>query len=558
MMGRKIIIVGGVAGGATAAARLRRLSEEDEIIVLEKGEYISYANCGLPYYIGGIITDRDALLVQTVEGMSKKFKLDIRNLSEAVEIDRELQTLTIKNLKTGTVYKESYDKLILSPGARPIIPNLEGYKEASNIFTLRSVPDTDQIKHWIDERKTQEAVIIGGGFIGLEMAENLMHQGIKVSLVELGNQVMSSLDYEMSAIVYQELLDQGVNVITEDGVKAFRDQGNIVELQSGRLLSSDLTILSIGVRAENDLAKTAGLSTGKRGGIIVNEHLQTEDKNIYAIGDAIEVKDYIQQTQTMVPLAWPANRQGRLVADHIHGKAVSYNGTLGTSVAKVFDLTVAATGNNAKLLEQLGIPFEAVHVHPSSNASYYPGGRPLSLKLLFDPNTGKIFGAQAVGVKGVEKRIDVIATAIKGNLTVEDLADLELSYAPPYSSAKDPVNMAGYVAANIVDKELSVVHYDKIDEIVAWGGVLLDVREPEEREHGYINGSINIPLGQLRERRHELPKNHPIYVTCQVGMRGYLAVKTLMNYGYQAINLSGGYKTYEMVQRIKKKEALPL
>ncbi|MGP4077464.1 CoA-disulfide reductase [Halobacillus sp. K22] len=553
-MGRKIIIVGGVAGGATAAARLRRLSEEDEIIVLEKGEYISYANCGLPYYIGGIITDREALLVQTVDGMSKKFKLDIRNLSEATEIDRELQTLTIKNLRNGTVYKESYDKLILSPGARPIIPNLEGYKEATNIFTLRSVPDTDQIKEWIDGRNAQEAVIIGAGFIGLEMAENLMHRGIKVTLVELGNQVMSSLDYEMAAIVHQELLDQGVNVIVEDGVKAFRDQGNTVELQSGRILSSDLTILSIGVQAENELAKSAGLATGGRGGIIVNEYLQTEDTNIYAIGDAIEVKDYIHQTQTMVPLAWPANRQGRLVADHINGKTVSYNGTLGTSVAKVFDLTVAATGNNEKLLKKLGVPFESVHVHPSSNASYYPGGHPLSLKVLFDANTGKIFGAQAAGVKGVEKRIDVIATAIKGNLTVEDLADLELSYAPPYSSAKDPVNLAGYVAANVVDKELKVVHYDEIDEIVAWGGILLDVREPEERERGFIQGSINIPLGQLRERRHELPKNHPIYVNCQVGMRGYLAVKTLMNYGYQAINLSGGYKTYEMVLRIKNQE----
>ncbi|MFD1020947.1 FAD-dependent oxidoreductase [Thalassobacillus hwangdonensis] len=557
-MGKKIIIVGGVAGGATAAARLRRLSEEDEIIMLEKGEYISFANCGLPYYIGGVITNRDALLVQTVEGMSKKFNLDIRNLSEAVGIDRDKQTVEIKDLRTGNVYTENYDRLILSPGARPIVPPLPGYEEAENIFTLRSVPDTDKIKGWVDERQPKQAVIVGGGFIGLEMAENLAHLGIEVTLVELGDQVMGTLDYEMAAMVQKELIEKGVRVILKDGVKAFYDQGKEVELASGRKLVSDMTILSIGVRPENELATGAGLAVGDRGGIVVNQHLQTEDENIYAIGDAIEVKDYIHQVPTMVPLAWPANRQGRLVADHINGMNAAYKGTLGTSVAKIFDLTAATTGSNEKVLKRLGVTYEAVHVHPISNAGYYPGGSPLALKLLFHPVTGEIYGAQAVGLKGVEKRIDVIATAIKGKLTVADLADLELAYAPPYSSAKDPVNLAGYAAANVVEGDLKVVHHDEIDRIVAEGGVLIDVREPAEREIGFIPGSVNIPLGQLRDRLHELPKDQPIYVGCQVGLRGYLAVKTLMNHGFEAINLSGGYKTYRMAKKVESQRKVSI
>ncbi|RLQ94525.1 CoA-disulfide reductase [Falsibacillus albus] len=542
-MKKKIVIVGGVAGGATAAARLRRLSEEDEIVLIEKGEYISFANCGLPYYIGDVITNREALLVQTVEGMSKKFKLDIRNMSEVVEIHRDRKTVSIRKVGTDEVYQESYDKLILSPGARPIVPPLDGLAEAENVFTLRNVPDTDKIKAWVDEKKPKEAVIIGGGFIGLEMAENLHHRGVHVTVVELGNQVMAPIDYEMAAIVHRELRQAGVKLFLNDGVKAINEKGSSIVLQSGKELTSDLTILSIGVRPENELAVKAGLAVGDRGGIMVNPHLQTDDPDIYAIGDAIEVRDYIQGTPAMVPLAWPANRQGRLTADHINGKKAEYKGSLGTSVAKVFDLTVAATGNNEKMLKRIGATYEAVHIHPQSNASYYPGGSQISLKLLFQPETGEIFGAQAVGYKGVEKRIDVIATAIKGKLKVWDLADLELAYAPPYSSAKDPVNMAGYVAGNVVDGDLNLVHHDEIDDIIKKGGYLLDVREPEERECGFITGSVNIPLGELRDRLQELPDQH-IYVSCQVGMRGYLAVKILMNHGFKASNLSGGYKTY--------------
>ncbi|MCP3029843.1 CoA-disulfide reductase [Halobacillus sp. A1] len=544
-MGRKIIIVGGVAGGATAAARLRRLSEEDQIIMIERGEYISFANCGLPYYIGEVITDREALLVQTVEGMSNKFNLDIRNLSEAIEVNREKKTIKIKNLNTGEVYEESYDKLILSPGAKPIVPPFEGIAEAEHLFTLRTVPDTDQIKRWVDEQHPKEAVVIGGGFIGLEMAENLNHRGIKVTIVELGSQVMSPVDYEMAALINQELKANGVDLIFEDGVKAFQDKGKTIQLQSGRKLNSDLTIMSIGVQPDSELAQNANLSLGSRGGILVNEQLQTEDESIYAIGDAIEVKDYIQQTPAMIPLAWPANRQGRLVADHINGRSISYEGTLGTSVAQVFNLTVAATGNNEKLLKSLNKNYEAIHVHPASNASYYPGGSPVSLKLLFDPHTGAILGAQGVGYKGVEKRIDVIATAIKGKLNVRDLADLELAYAPPYSSAKDPVNMAGYVAANVLDGEMNIIHYHHVSDIVDKGELLIDVREPGERDGGMIDGSINIPLGELRARLNELPDDRHIYVHCQVGLRGYLASTILKNNGYQTSNLSGGYKTYQ-------------
>ncbi|MDX8366775.1 CoA-disulfide reductase [Cytobacillus sp. IB215665] len=551
-MKKKIVIVGGVAGGATAAARLRRLDENAEIIMFERGEYISFANCGLPYHVSEVIPQRDSLLVQTVEGMSKKFNLDIRNFSEVVKINREEKTVSVQHVQTGKKYKETYDKLILSPGARPIVPPFEGLEQARNMFTLRNVPDTDRIKAWVDQQQPKKAVIVGGGFIGLEMAESLHHRGIGVTVVELGKQVMAPLDPEMAAIVHEHLRDKNVNLILEDRVKAFKNNGKTIVLNSGKEIDSDITILSIGVQAENELAIESGLEVGKRGGIVVNEHLQTTDKNIYAIGDAIEVKDYILGTATMVPLAWPANRQGRLAADHIYGLNVVYKGTLGTAVAKVFDLTVAVTGNNAKTLKHLNITFEAVHVHPNSNASYYPGGNPVSLKMTFDPNSGKIFGVQGVGINGVEKRIDVIATAIKGGLYVHDLPDLELAYAPPYSSAKDPVNMLGYVATNVVDKELNVVHFDQIDEIINDGGYLIDVREPMELELGDIEGSVNIPLGDLREQLAELPQDKPIYITCQVGLRGYLATRILQQHGFDAYNLSGGYKTYCYYERDKK------
>lgn len=546
-MRRKIVIVGGVAGGATAAARLRRLDETSHIVLFERGQHISFANCGLPYYIGGTIKGKEKLLVQTVKGMTDRYNLDIRVKSEVTKINRKEKNVEVKNLETGETYLENYDYLILSPGASPVIPDIKGVQNARNLFTLRNIPDAEAIKEYIEKEKPQTAVVVGGGFIGLEMVENLSDNDLKVTLVEATNQVMPSLDYEMASILHCHLKDKGVNLILEDSVTEIADGGRKIILKSGREIPSDLIVLSVGVKPENKLAVEAGLEIGEKGGIKVSPYLQTSDEHIYAIGDAIEVKDYINGHPTMVPLAWPANRQGRLVADNIYGKNRAYTGTLGTSVAKVFDLTAASTGLNEKTLRTLGKRYKAVHIHPNSHAGYYPGAFPIAMKMTFDPENGKIFGAQAVGAKGVDKRIDVVATAIKGGLTVHDLQDLELAYAPPYSSGKDPVNMLGYVAANVVDGMLKTVQYHEIDELVAEGNILVDVRQPAEVELGYIKGSINIPLGQLRSRLNELPKDKPIYITCQVGLRGYLATRILEQNGFKAINLDGGYKTYSSV-----------
>ncbi|OMF66064.1 CoA-disulfide reductase [Paenibacillus glucanolyticus] len=548
-MGNKIIIVGGVAGGASAAARLRRLDERSSIILVERGEYISFANCGLPYYIGETIQERSKLLVQTVPGLSSRYQLDVRNLSEVTSIQREEKQVTIKNLRTGDIYTESYDYLILSPGAKPMVPDIPGLSESRNVFTLRNIPDTDRIKQYIEKKKPKQAVIVGGGFIGLEMAENLAEQGIQVTLIEMANQVMAPLDYEMASIVHSHLMEQGVRLILEDGVRAFHDGGSRIELSSGQLVSTDMTFLSIGVRPENVLAVESGLQVNERGGIRVNAHMQTSDPHIYAIGDAIEVNDYIHQSPAIIPLAGPANRQGRLVADHIYGKSSSYKGTLGSSIAKVFELTVAATGSNEKRLKQMKIPYQAIHIHPLSHAGYYPGAYPISLKLLFHPESGQIYGAQAVGADGVDKRIDVIATAIKGNLNVWDLTEVELSYAPPYSSAKDPINYAGYVASNILDGLVETVQWFEMNDLVSSGATLIDVREPSERGAGYIEGSINIPLNDLRSRLKDLPQNETLYVTCQVGLRGYLAARILTEHGFRVKNLDGGWKTYASVYK---------
>ncbi|MED3574610.1 CoA-disulfide reductase [Cytobacillus praedii] len=546
-MKRKVIIVGGVAGGATAAAKLRRISEEVEIILIERGEYISFANCGLPYYIGETIKERGKLLVQTVKGMSERFNMDIRNLSEVIAIDSENKKVTIKNLQTDEIYNETFDKLLLSPGAKPIIPPIPGLEENETLFTLRNIPDTDKIKSYVDNQNPKNAVVIGGGFIGIEMAENLVERGIEVTIIEMANQIMAPIDFEMASILHSHLIDKGVKLILENGVQSFADNGRKINLSDGTEIETDMTILSIGVKPENELAKSAGLTLGDRGGIIVNEYLQTSNKDIYAVGDAVEVVDYISSMKAMIPLAGPANRQGRIAANNMMGKKEKYQGTLGTSIAKVFDLTVASTGNNEKTLKRLGIPYEVVHIHPSSHAGYYPGAFPISLKLIFDQETGRIFGAQAVGADGADKRIDVIATAIKGGLTVEDLTHLELSYAPPYSSAKDPVNMAGYVATNVIEGELEQVQWHEIDEIIADGGLLIDVREPEERENGFIAGSMNITLNELREKLDTLPKDQTIYVSCQVGLRGYLASRILKNNGYIVKNVDGGWKTYSSV-----------
>lgn len=546
-MTQKVIIVGGVAGGATAAARLRRISEEVEIILVERGEHISFANCGLPYYIGETIKDRSKLLVQTVTGMSERFNLDIRNFSEVLSINPENKSVTIMNLQSGEVYEEFYDKLLLSPGARPIVPPIPGLNENSTFFTLRNIPDTDKIKNYVDNYNPKKAVVIGGGFIGIEMAENLVDRGIKVTLIEMANQIMAPIDFEMASILHTHLKEKGVQLILENGVQSFVGLGKKVILSDGTEIQTDMTILSIGVRPENELAKTAGLELGERGGIIVNEYLQTSNEDIYAVGDAVEVVDYISGTKVMIPLAGPANRQGRIVANNMMGKKEKYQGTLGTSIAKVFDLTVAATGINVKTLKRLAMNYEVVHIHPSSHAGYYPGAAPIALKLIFDKETGKIYGAQAVGADGVDKRIDVIATAIKGGLTVEDLTNLELSYAPPYSSAKDPVNMAGYVATNILEGELEHIQWHEVDQIVSEGGLLIDVREPMEREFGFIEGSINISLNDLRNKLDEIPKNKTVFVSCQVGLRGYLASRILKNNGYHVKNVDGGWKTYSSV-----------
>ncbi|MGG2016608.1 CoA-disulfide reductase [Bacillus sp. S10(2024)] len=544
-MSRKIVVVGGVAGGASVAARLRRLSEEDEIIMFERGEYISFANCGLPYYIGGVIQERQKLLVQTVEKMSKRFNLDIRILSEVIKINKEEKTIVVKNVVTNETYEESYDVLILSPGSKPIVPPIPGIEAAKALFTLRNVPDTDRIKGYIDENKPHRATVIGGGFIGVEMAENLRERGLDVTLVEMNNQVMPPIDYEMAAYVHEHMTKHGVQLILEDGVEAFEEAGTVIRLKSGTKIHTDMIILSIGVEPESSLAKEAGLELGVRNTIKVNETLQTSDPSIYAIGDAIEVKDFVTETETMIPLASPANRQGRLLADIIHGHADSiYKGTMGTSIAKVFELTVASTGVNEKVLQRLDLPYEVVHVQANSHAGYYPNAYPVLLKLIFNKETGEIYGAQAVGRGGVDKRIDVIATAMKGKLKVMDLPDLELSYAPPYSSAKDPVNMVGYAASNIIEGLVDIVQWHEIDDIMEKGGYLIDVREPNELKQGIIKGSVNIPLDELRDRLHEIPTDQEIYITCQLGMRGYVAARILMENGYKVKNVDGGFKLY--------------
>lgn len=520
--------------------------------MFEKGEYISFANCGLPYYIGGTINDRSKLIVQTVEAMEDKFNMDIRNFSEVTKINRDNKTVEVKNAKTGEVHEESYDILVLSPGANPIKPPIPGIKECDNLFTLRNIPDTDAIKAHVDNTNPKSAVVIGGGFIGLEMAENLVDRGVNVTLVEMANQVMAPIDYEMACIVHEHLLYKGVNLILEDGVNSFLNNGKKVKLNSGKEIDSDLLILSIGVAPESKIARDAGLEVNKRKAIVVDERMKTSDDSIYALGDAVEVKDFVTGVPTMSPLAWPANRQGRIVADNIAGRNAKYNGTLGSSVAKVFDLTVAATGNNEKSLKAKSVEYKAIHIHPGSHAGYYPGAFPISLKLIFSPKDGKILGAQAVGIYGVEKRIDVLATAIKGSLTVFDLPDLELCYAPPYSSAKDPVNMVGYYATNLLEGLVDIVQWNEIDELKANNEFILDVREPFEISLGTIEGSVNIPLGEIRKRINELPKNKTIYVYCQVGQRGYVACRLLSQLGYKCVNIDGGYKTYALTRGINE------
>lgn len=554
----KVLIVGGVAGGASAAARLRRINEDCEIILFEKGEYISFANCGLPYYIGGVIKDKEKLLVQTPKAMKKRFNIDVRVSNQVMSIDPDKKQVEVCDIKNGRKYIESYDKVILSPGAAPIKPPIEGI-DASNVFTLRNIPDTYAIEDFVDSNKPAEAVVIGGGFIGIEIAENLKQRGLAVTIVELANQVMGPLDYEMACMLHSHMSDKGVNLDLGDGLKSIHhnDGYTEVELNSGKKIKTDMVVLGIGVRPEVELAKSAGLELGERGGIKVDKCLRTSNPDIYAVGDAVEVIDFINGKPALIPLAGPANKQGRIAADNICGRNEEYEGTQGTSVIKVFDLTAASTGNNEKTLKRFNIPYQKSYTHSASHASYYPGSTTISIKLLFSPDDGKILGAQAVGFDGVEKRIDVLAAAVRAGMTVYDLEKLELSYAPPYSSAKDPVNMAGYTASNILKGDCSVIHWDEINKLDREKSMLVDVRTPMEFNMGTIDGALNIPLDEIRGRLFELPKDKEIIIFCQVGLRGYIACRILMQKGYKSVrNLSGGYRTYSSVfrQDIKQEE----
>ena len=545
----KYLIVGGVAGGATAAARLRRNDEQAEIILFEKGKYISYANCGLPYYIGGIIQDREKLFVQTPEIFGKRFNLDVRTESEVISVDLGQKRVLVRNGK-GEEYAESYDKLLLSPGAIPVRPPLPGI-DSEGIFTLRNVDDTDDIKKFLQTRDVKKAVVVGGGFIGLEMAENLWHNNIRVSVIEMADQVMTPVDYSTAAIIHEHLRQKGVDLLLNESVISFERtaSGLKVNFKSGRVIDTDMVILSIGVRPNNSLAVSAGLKIGERGGIVVDKFLRTSDESVYAVGDVIEYPHPLTGKPWMNFLAVPANRQGRIAADNMSkGNVVMYEGAVGTAIAKVFDMTVATTGLPAKRLAQESIDYCSSITHSGSNAGYYPGAAPMSIKITFDRLTGKLYGAQIVGYQGVDKRIDQFAQVIKHNGTVYDLMTLEHAYAPPFSSAKDPVAIAGYVAGNILEKKMNPFYWRELKTLDRNKVTLLDVRTADEFALCSIEGAKNIPLDELREHLDEIPRNKPVYVYCAVGLRGYLASCILKGNGFQEVkNLSGGYKTYSAV-----------
>lgn len=538
---KKIVIVGGVAGGMSAATRLRRLDKDAQITVLERSGYVSYANCGLPYYIGGVIEKESSLLLQTPESLHKRFNLDVRTQSEVVQIDTKSKSVKVRSLSTQEEYEMPYDKLVLSPGATPIVPPIKGIERA---FTLRTVEDTKKIHDQVI-KEPKSAVVIGGGFIGLEMVENLIHRGIPTTLVEASNQVLAPLDPEMSILVAEELRKHGVDVrLNATAVEVLESS---VRLSDGGSVSGDLVILAIGVRPDTKLASKAQLEIGARGGILVNDFGQTSNGDIYALGDAVEKTDALDDSASLIPLANIANRQGRLIADHLCGTKVRAVKSIGTAIVKVFDLAVAVTGWNEKRLKAAGINYETVHIHPGSHAGYFPGAETMSLKLLFSPDTGEIFGAQGIGKDGVDKRIDVIATAIRGGIKAQELLELELAYAPPFGSAKDPVNMLGYIANNIVNGTTKFAQWHEIDEYAKNGYVLLDVRTPEECARGTIPNFLNIPVDEIRARHHEI-KSKKVLVTCQVGQRGHTATMLLKNLGFEAVNLDGGYLLWSKTQ----------
>ncbi|HAS5422394.1 TPA: FAD-dependent oxidoreductase [Vibrio cholerae] len=564
----KIVIIGGVAGGASAAARARRLSEDAEIIMFERGPYVSFANCGLPYHIGGDIKERSNLLLQTPESFLARFNVDVRTMNEVLRINRAAKTITVRDLLDQSEYDENYDFLLLSPGAGPVIPPIPGIQNPLT-HSLRNIPDMDKIIQTLQMNKPEHATVVGGGFIGLEMMEAFHHLGIKTTLIEMADQVMTPVDREMAGFAHAEIRAKGIDLRLGAALKSVEyrpaatlpsaESGESLEhkhvegeldllLSNGDTLTTDILIMAIGVRPETKLAAEAGLQLGELGGIWVNEQMQTSDPAIYAVGDAVEEKDFVTGKQTLVPLAGPANRQGRMAADNMLGRNESYQGTQGTAICKIFDLAVASTGKNEKQLKREGIAYEKVYVHTASHASYYPGAEVVSFKMLFDPQTGKIFGAQAVGKDGIDKRIDVMAVAQRAGMTVEQLQHLELTYAPPFGSAKDVINQAAFVATNLIKGDAKAIHFDEIDNLTD-EQVLLDVRNPMELQNmGYLPGAINIPVDQLRQHMNELPKDKEIVIYCQVGLRGNVAYRQLVNNGFKARNLIGGYRTYKFAK----------
>ncbi|EOT38866.1 FAD-dependent oxidoreductase [Enterococcus dispar] len=542
----KVIIVGGVAGGMSAATRLRRLDEKAEIVILEKGPFVSFANCGLPYYVSGEIADKETLLVQTPESLHRRFNLDVRPFNEVIEIEASKKVVTIQN-QTET-YQESYDFLILSPGAKPFVPPISGIEEAKNTFTLRNVPDLDKIMQALTPN-VKKATVIGAGFIGLEMAENLKKTGLDVTIIEKAPHVLPPLDEEMASFVQKELIDNGVNVITGQSAVAFKQAGREIVLEDGTQLETDITILSVGVQPETALAQKAGIELGLRGGIVVDEKYETNLAGIFAVGDAIVTKQQISNEDALISLASPANRQGRQVADVIYGLPRKNLGSIGTAIVRVFHLSAAATGLNEKAVQQAGLPYAVVHVSGKDHAGYYPGATELTLKLIFNPTTGTIYGAQGIGAKGVDKRIDVLATAIKGEQTIFDLPELEFTYAPPFGSAKDPVNMLGYSALNIAEDFSQNIQWYELSDEIKKGKVLLDVRnEAELINNGQFLQSVHIPLDTLRNNLAQLDKEKEYIVTCHSGLRSYIAERILKQNGFDVVNLDGAFALYQMVR----------
>lgn len=554
----KVVIVGGVAGGATAAARIRRLDEQAEIVVFERSGYISYANCGLPYYIGGTITDENELTLQMPDSFWQRFRVKMKVHHEVMDICPKAKTVTVKNLESGDVFLESYDKLILCPGAKPIKPNFVGV-DSAKLFTLRTVEDTFQIKQFIDDKQPKTAVIVGGGFIGIEVAENLKELGIKVSLVEASDQLMAPFDADMASFIHDKVREHDIDLRLSSRVEGFVDEkvGIEVKLQDGDAIHADFVVMAIGVVPETGLASRAGLQLGMKGSIVVDEHMQTSMPDIYAVGDAVQIKHFVSGADTLISLAGPANKQARIAADHICGGNACYHGGQGSSVIKIFDLTAATTGLNEKTAKSLGMSVDKVILSPMSHAGYYPGGKLMSMKVIFDKESYRILGAQIVGYDGVDKRIDVLATTIRAKMTAADLAELDLAYAPPYSSAKDPVNMAGFMIENIQNGLVKQWYFEDLDNLLAREDVtLLDTRTPMEYNRGHIAGFINIPVDELRERYQELDVHQPVYIICQSGLRSYIACRILTGYGYETYNFAGGYRFYEAIysdQGLKQK-----